>query len=79
MTTINKIYLQVLVQLLQGENLICSLSWISQPALGTVCSIVHFPPEVRENLASNHQLCNTKTDYKTNWAEPERIAMGTSH
>ncbi|MBD6614973.1 hypothetical protein FNW02_03680 [Komarekiella sp. 'clone 1'] len=77
MTTTNKIYQQVLVQLLRGENLICSFSWIFQPALSTVCSIRHFFSEVRENLASKHQLCNTN-DYKTNCAAPERIAIGTS-
>ncbi len=79
MTTINKIYLQVLVQLLQGENLICSFIWIFQPAVGTVCIIGHFSLEVRENLASKHQLHNTKIDYETNWAAPKQIAMGTSH
>jgi hypothetical protein len=39
MTTINKIYLQVLLQLLRGENLICSFIWIFQPAMSAVCSI----------------------------------------
>lgn len=37
MTIINKIYLQVLVQLLRRENLICSFIWIFKLAMSAVC------------------------------------------
>ncbi|MEH2115083.1 hypothetical protein [Nostoc sp.] len=36
MTIINKIYLQVLVQLLRRENLICSFIWIFKLAMSAV-------------------------------------------
>ena len=56
MTTINKIYLQVLLQLLQRENLICSFIWICQLAMSAVCSIRHCSQEVKENLASSDSV-----------------------
>lgn len=79
MTTINKIYLQVLVQLLRRENLICSFIWILQLAMSAVCSIRHYSQEVKENLASKHRLCNTKTDYESNYTAPKQTVMSTSH
>jgi hypothetical protein len=79
MTTINKIYLQVLVQLLQGEKLVCSFNWIFQPALSALCNIRYFSPEVRQNLASKHQLCNNKTNYAINSAASERMAISINY
>jgi hypothetical protein len=66
MTTINKIYLQVLVQLLRRENLICSFIWIFQLVMSAVSTIRRCSQEVKEDLASKHRLCNTKTDYESN-------------
>ena len=79
MTTINKIYLQVLVQLLQRENLICSFIWIFQLAMSAVCSIRHYSQEVKENLASKQRLCNPKTDYENNYTAPTQTVIGISH
>lgn len=79
MTTINKIYLQVLVQLLRGENLICSFIWIFQLAMSAVCSIRDCSLEVKENLASKCRLCNTKTDYKINYSVLEQTVIDISH
>jgi|GEM_PF-1649649 hypothetical protein len=70
MTTINKIYLQVLVQLLQRENLICSFIWIFQLAMSAVCIIRHCSQEVKKDLASKQRLCNPKTDYESNYTAP---------
>lgn len=79
MTTINKIYLQVLVQVLQRENLICSFIWIFQLAMSAVCSIRHCSQEVKEDLASKHRLSNTKTDYKSNYTALKQMVIGISH
>lgn len=79
MTTINKIYLQVLVQLLQRENLICSFIWICQLAMSAVCSIKHCLQEVKEDLASKRRLCNPKTDYESNYTAPKQTVIGISH
>lgn len=62
MTTINKIYLQVLLQQLWRENLVCSFIWIFQLAMSAVCIIRHCSQEVKKDLASKRRLCNTKTD-----------------
>jgi hypothetical protein len=51
-TNINKIYVQMLVQRLQGANLICGFSLFSQPVQNAVYSIVKFSLEVRKDLAS---------------------------
>ncbi|MBD2528824.1 hypothetical protein H6G97_04285 [Nostoc flagelliforme FACHB-838] len=79
MTTINKIYLQVLVRLLRRENLICSFIWIFQLAMGAVCGIRHCSKEVKEDLASKYRLHNTKTDYESNYTAPKQTVIGTSH
>ncbi|MFN6482736.1 MAG: hypothetical protein RMY33_002550 [Nostoc sp. DedQUE03] len=79
MTTINKIYLQVLVQLLQRENLICSFIWIFQLAMSAVCAIRQCSQEVKEDLASKHRLCNTKSDYESNYTAPKQTVIGTNH
>ncbi|MEA5604737.1 hypothetical protein [Nostoc sp. UHCC 0252] len=79
MTTINKIYLQVLVQLLQRENLICSFIWIFQLAMSAVCSIRHCLQEVKEDLASKHGLYNPKSDYEINYTAPKQMVIGISH
>ena len=79
MTTINKIYLQVLVQLLGRENLICSFIWIFQLAMSAVCSIRDCSQEVKEDLASKHRLCNPKTDYESNYIAPKQTVIGISH
>lgn len=79
MTTINKIYLQVLVQLLERENLICSFMWIFQPAMSAVCSIRDCSQEEKEDLASKHRLCNPKTDYESNYIAPKQTVIGISH
>jgi hypothetical protein len=79
MTTINKIYLQVLVQLLRRENLICSFIWIFQLAMSAVYFIRHCSQEVKEDLASKRRLCNTKTDYESNYTAPKQTVIGTSH
>ncbi|BBD65077.1 hypothetical protein NIES4072_12590 [Nostoc commune NIES-4072] len=79
MTTINKIYLQVLVKLLQRENLICSFIWICQLAMSAVCSIRHYSQEVKEHLASKPRLCNSKTDYENNYTAPTQSVIGISH
>ena len=79
MTTINKFYLQVLVQLLQRENLICSFIWICQLAMSAVCSIRHCSQEVKEDLASKHRLCNPKTNYESNYTAPKQTVIGISY
>lgn len=79
MTTINKICLQVLVQLLRGENLICSFIWIFQPAMSAVCSLRDCSLEVKEDLASKYRLCKSKTDYRANYSVPEQAVIGISH
>ncbi len=79
MIIINKIYLQVLVQLLRRENLICSFIWIFKLAMSAVCGIRHCSQEVKEHLASKHRLCNTKTDYESNYTAPKQTVIGTSH
>ncbi len=79
MTTINKIYLQVLVQLLRGENLICSFIWIFELVMSAVCSIRDYSLEVKVDLASNYGLCKTKTDYEINYSVSEQTVIGISH
>ncbi|MBD2561053.1 hypothetical protein ACEYW6_12275 [Nostoc sp. UIC 10607] len=79
MTTINKIYLQVLVQLLRRENLICSFIWIFQPAMSAVCSIRRCSQEVKQDFASKHRLHNTKTDYESNYTAPKQTVIGIRH
>ncbi len=79
MTSINKIYLQVLVKALGRENLVCSLIWIFQLAMSAVCNIRHCSQEVKEDLASKHRLCNPKTDYESNYTAPKKMVMGISH
>ncbi|MFN6464689.1 MAG: hypothetical protein RMZ41_023125 [Nostoc sp. DedVER02] len=79
MTTINKIYLQVLVQLLQRENLICSFIWIFQLAMSAVRSIRCCSQEVKEDLASKYRLYNPKTDYESNYTAPKQTVIGISH
>ncbi|MBN3925818.1 hypothetical protein [Nostoc sp. NMS4] len=79
MTTINKIYLQVLLQLLQRENLICSFISIFQLVMSAVCGIRHCSQEVKKDLASKRQLCNTKTDYESNYTAPTQMVIGTSN
>ncbi|AFZ22571.1 hypothetical protein Cylst_0195 [Cylindrospermum stagnale PCC 7417] len=64
MTTINKIDLQVLVQLLQRANLISGNGWIFQPDRSTVCSMRKLSAEVRADLASQLQLFYTKNYMK---------------
>ncbi|MCM0591785.1 MAG: hypothetical protein HEQ35_22885 [Gloeotrichia echinulata IR180] len=78
MNAINKIYLPVLVQRLQRENLICSYRWVFQPALSAVYSIGQFSPEERVVLASKYQRCNSQTDDERNYPAPEQMAIGTS-
>jgi len=65
MTAINKIYLQMLVQLLRRENLICSFRWIFKPDWRSVYSINRFSPEVK-GLASKYIFCNSN-DRQINW------------
>lgn len=79
MTTINKIYLQVLLQQLWRENLICSFIWIFQPAMSAVCIIRHCSQEVKKDLASKRRLCNTKTDNESNYTAPTQTVIGTSN
>jgi hypothetical protein len=79
MTTINKIYLQVLVQVLQRANLICSFIWICQLAMSAVCTIRNYSQEVKEDLASKQRLCNPKTDYENNYTAPTQMVIGISH
>ncbi|MBG1266369.1 hypothetical protein [Nostoc sp. WHI] len=79
MTTTNKFYLQVLVQLLRRENLICSFIWIFQLAMSAVCSIRHCSLEVKEDLASKHRLSYPKTDHESNYTAPKQTVIGTSH
>ncbi|MFH7027803.1 MAG: hypothetical protein ACHBN1_21000 [Heteroscytonema crispum UTEX LB 1556] len=78
MTVINKIYLQVLAQLLRRQNLICSLNWIFQLLLHA--AYIGLSPEVRGDLASKHkyQFCSAN-DYDANWGVSEQIAIGKSH
>ncbi|MBH8561240.1 hypothetical protein I8748_03450 [Nostoc sp. CENA67] len=78
MNVINKIYMQVLVQLLQRENLICSFIWLFQPALSAVEMIGELSLEVREDLANKHQLYRTTTNYEPDCAALEPIAIVTS-
>jgi hypothetical protein len=78
MTVINKIYLQVLAQLLRRANLICSFNWIFQPLLDA--GYIGLSPEVRGDLASKHkyQFCSAN-DCDVNWGALEQIAIGKSH
>lgn len=78
MNAINKIYMQVLVQLLQRENLICSFIWFFQPALSAVEMIGELLLEVKEDLASKHQLYKTKINYEPDCAALEPMAIVTS-
>ncbi|MEH2194082.1 MAG: hypothetical protein V7K98_15790 [Nostoc sp.] len=78
MTTINKIYLQVLVQLLQRENLICSFIWIFQLTMSAVCSIRRCSEEVKEDLVSKYRLYNPKTDHESNYTALNQTVMGIS-
>lgn len=77
MTVINKIYLKMLVQPLQRENLISSYRWIFKPTLSAVYSIGQFFPEVRVDLASKYQLCKIQTQYESNCPASERMAIST--
>ncbi len=79
MTTINKIYVQVLVQLLQRENLICSFIWIFQLVMSAVSSIRHCLQEVKEDLASKDRLYNLITDYESNYTALKQTVIGISH
>ncbi|AVH63439.1 hypothetical protein NPM_1617 [Nostoc sp. 'Peltigera membranacea cyanobiont' N6] len=79
MTTINKIYPQVLVQRLWRENLICSFIWNFQLAMSAVSSIRHYSQEVKERLASKYRLYNPKTDHESNYTAPKQTLMGISH
>ena len=74
MTAINKIYLQMLVQLLRGENLICSFRWIFKPDWRSVYSINRFSPEVK-GLASKYIFCNSN-DRQINWGAALQMAIG---
>lgn len=76
MNAINKIYIQVLVQLLQRENLICSFIWFLQPALSAVDIIGELSLEVREDLATKHRLFyERKTNCEPDCTAPGRMAI----
>ncbi len=79
MNAINKIHLQVLVQQLQRENLICSFIWFLQPALRAVYIIEKLSPQVRRDLASKHQLHKTESDCDLNCPVIEQLTICTSH
>lgn len=79
MTSINKIDVQVLVQLLRRENLICSFIWIFQLAMSAVCSIRHCSQEVKEDLTSKDRLYNPITDYESNYTALKQAVIGISN
>lgn len=79
MNGINKIYLRVLVQLLQRENLISSFIWFFQPALRAVYTFGQLSPEVKEDLASKHQAYKTKINCEFNCTAPEQMLIGTGY
>ncbi|RCJ20301.1 hypothetical protein A6770_31830 [Nostoc minutum NIES-26] len=79
MNGINKIYLRVLVQLLQRENLISSFIWFFRPALSAVYTVGQFSLEVREDLASKHHVYKMKTNCESNCTALKQMVIGTSH
>jgi|GEM_PF-2699353 hypothetical protein len=66
MTRKNKIYLQVLVQLLRWENLICSFKWMLSSAGSGVYSSGWFWVEVRKDLASEYIFSDNSYN-QPNW------------
>jgi hypothetical protein len=53
MTAINKIKAQMLVQLLRGENLICSFRWIFKPDWRSVYGINRFSLKGGEGIGKS--------------------------
>ncbi|MBH8574102.1 hypothetical protein I8752_13950 [Nostocaceae cyanobacterium CENA369] len=79
MNGINKIYLRVLVQLLQRENLINSFIWFFQPALRAVYTVRQLSLEVNEDLASKHQAYKTKINCEFNCTAREQMLVSTGY
>lgn len=61
MTAVNKIYQQVLVPVLWRENLVCSSTRIFPSAIRILYYKILHKLEVREDLATQQQFCQTET------------------
>jgi hypothetical protein len=58
------------------EKLICSFSWIVQPAWIAVYGIEQFSLEVSRDLASKQKFCQTNTEHQINWGAPKQTVIG---
>jgi hypothetical protein len=75
MTAINKIYLQVLAQLVAWENLVCASPWMLKPRMVSLSVFRQLSPLVRKDLAKKYLFCSCKINYPKNWDASIRLTI----